>query len=135
MAVDNSLQKERAGHHAGGLDVTQMRIIVKCFECAQQRVDAAAVTIRNCTDDDQWSYRFICPQCQLPTVAATHAEGALAAVAAGSSLETWRLPAELAEHAPSGPAFTAADQIELRLALAEPDWIEALCNPYTHDDE
>ena len=30
---------------------------------------------------------------------------------------------------------TAADQIELRLALAEPDWIEAMCNPYTPGDE
>ena len=115
--------------------MTQMHIIVKCIECEQLRIDAAAVTIRNCTDDDQWSYRFICPKCELPTVATTHAQGALAAVAAGSSLETWQFPAELAEHPSSGPAFTAADQIELRLALAEPDWIEAMCNPYTRGDE
>ena len=115
--------------------MTQVHVIVKCIECAQQRVDVAAVTIRNCTDDDQWSYRFICPQCQRPSVAVTHAQGALAAIAAGSALETWRLPAELAEHPSSGPAFTAADQLELRLALAEPDWIDALCNPYAHGDE
>lgn len=110
--------------------MTHMHIIVKCDECAQQRVEPAAVTIRNCTDDDQWSYRFICPQCRRPTVAATHAQGALAAVAAGSTLETWRLPAELTEHPSSAPPFTAADEIELRRTLAEPDWFETLCNPY-----
>ncbi len=115
--------------------MAQMHILVKCLDCEQQRVKAAAVTIRNCADDDQWSYRFICPQCARPTVSATHARGALEAVAAGSSLETWCFPAELSEQPISAPAFTAADQIELRLALTEPDWMDALCNPYAPGDE
>ena len=32
------------------------------------------VTIRGCLDDDKWSYRFTCPDCDLPTVEDTSVE-------------------------------------------------------------
>ncbi len=111
-----------------------MQIVVRCPDCADQRVDPAAVTIRNCVDNNLWSYRFICPFCRRPSVSPVAAELAGAAVSAGSPLETWQFPAELAERSHRWPPFTIADQLELRIALAQPDWVEALCNPYPRGD-
>ena len=72
-------------------------IIVNCRDCGQIRIPVAGVTIRGCLDDDKWSYRFTCPDCDLPTVEDTSAARALDAVEIGVRLETWRYPIELDE--------------------------------------
>jgi hypothetical protein len=89
------------------------------------RVAPGEVTIRNCVDDDGWSYWFICPSCRLRAAARTRRGSAFDAIYAGSTLDTWRLPAELDER-PAGPPLTFIDFLELRLLLLEPDWIDQL---------
>jgi hypothetical protein len=102
-------------------------IIVNCRDCGQIRIPVAGVTIRGCLDDDKWSYRFTCPECDLPTVEATSADRALDAVEIGVSLETWRYPIELDERH-DGPKLNLVDVLELHRALNEPDWFETLAH-------
>ena len=109
-----------------------VRIVVKCPDCGETRVAPDEVTLRRCLDDETWSYRFTCPSCRRPTLASTQVAAALGAVAAGSRLEAWQLPAELFEpHA--GPPLTAADERELRELLQTPDWFDVLARAGTGD--
>lgn len=89
------------------------------------RVLCDRVTIRKCVDTDAWSYWFVCPKCRGRSAARTSASAAMGAVAAGSNLQTWSLPAELNEH-PDGPPFKLVDLVELRLLLIDDDWIDQL---------
>jgi hypothetical protein len=101
------------------------RVVVNCSTCGNIQVASSDVTVRNCVDDDGWSYWFICPSCRRRAAAGTRRRPALAAVRAGSRLNTWRLPAELDER-PDGPPLTLVDLLELHLLLLEPDWTDLL---------
>ena len=100
-------------------------IIVNCRDCGQIRMPVAGVTIRGCLDDDKWSYRFTCPDCDLPTVEDTSSARALDAVEIGVTLETWRYPIELDEKH-DGPKLNLVDVLDLHRALSRPDWFETL---------
>ena len=102
-----------------------MVIVVKCQECEESRVVAHDVTLRRCTDDGSWSYRFTCTRCRRLTVAPTHEEVAVSAIAAGSGFEQWNRPADLATR-PTGPPFTNDDVLSLRQRFLDPNWIDAL---------
>jgi predicted RNA-binding Zn-ribbon protein involved in translation (DUF1610 family) len=106
--------------------------LVDCPECGEGRIDPVDVTVRARIDSDEWSYRFTCPTCSKPTVAATSREAALEAVEAGSTLETWRRSAECDDPAHDGPPLSLADLLELRVSLSEPAWVETLA---TSDNE
>jgi hypothetical protein len=101
-----------------------MRIVVRCPNCAEVRVEANAVVLRNCMDTDQWSYRFRCPECDRTTVASTGRRSGLAAAAVGVAVETWQLPRPSVT--PAGAPFTALDALALRATLNERDWFETL---------
>ena len=101
------------------------QIIVSCQDCGQTRVAIDEVTVRNCLDDAQWSYRFTCNECGRPSVEPTSESRARDALELGVALEAWRYPAELAEpHA--GPPLELDDLLELHRALVAPDWFDAL---------
>lgn len=100
-----------------------MRVVVKCPDCAELRVGPSDVTVRNCLDDDGWSYRFTCPACRRPVVAPTNRRAAVEAIAAGSSLENWRFPLERNE-CPDSPPLSLEDLVELHQLLSEPDWFD-----------
>jgi hypothetical protein len=97
---------------------------VTCPACGVVRVRADLVVVRNCLDDESWSYRALCSQCHTLFVGNTPAALALPAVAAGLAVELWSLPVLSARH--SGEAIHAVDALELHLALLEPDWFEQL---------
>jgi hypothetical protein len=100
-------------------------VVVRCPECGQVRVSPRDVTIRNCVDDDTWSYWFVCPACQRRAASPTRRSSALDAICAGSALDTWALPSELEER-PDGEPLTLVDLLQLRLILIEPDWLDQL---------
>ena len=106
-------------------DTDLKRIVVSCSTCGEVRVASSEVTIRNCMDNDDWSYWFVCPCCWRRSAARTRRGSAFDAVCAGSPLERWRLPAEFDER-PDGPPLTFVDVLELHLLLIEPDWIDQL---------
>ncbi len=101
------------------------RIIVNCPDCRQVRVDPADVTLRNCVDDESWSYRFTCPHCDRLAAAETESSAALGAVTAGALVERWHLPAELRERH-DGPDLKLQDLLDLHELLNERDWFDAL---------
>ena len=100
---------------------------VHCPDCAVVRVPANEVTLRNCADDGRWDYWFLCPQCGRLSAGESTSWLAVEAFAAGSALEVWHLPDEL-EETHDGPPLSLVDLVELHLALAEPDWYDALVN-------
>jgi hypothetical protein len=106
-------------------DAGPKHLVVNCSTCGDVKVASSDVTVRNCVDNDHWSYWFICPACRRRAGARTRRCSALAAVHAGSTLNTWHLPAELDEQR-TGPPLTLIDLLELHLLLLEPDWIDHL---------
>jgi hypothetical protein len=97
---------------------------VTCPACGVVRVRSDRVVIRNCLDDQSWSYRARCSGCDTTFVGATPSVLALPAVAAGIVVELWSLPQPSARHA--GATLHAVDALELHLALLEPDWFDEL---------
>jgi hypothetical protein len=102
-----------------------MQILVKCPDCPAARMSPADVTLRNCVDDDNWSYRFTCASCGNRTVAPTNKWLALEVVAVGAKVERWTLPTELHETR-GGPPITLDDLLDLHEALLEADWFDTL---------
>jgi hypothetical protein len=99
-------------------------VCVTCPACGVVRVRANCVVVRNCTDDQTWSYRAMCSNCDTVFVAATPSVLALPAIAAGLPVELWTRPTLSARH--EGSPIHAVDALELHLALLEPDWFEQL---------
>jgi hypothetical protein len=83
------------------------------------------VVLRRCVDNNTWTYRGRCPECRLLVAGVTSQRAADAAVGSGGQVEEWTLPREVDER-PSGPPFSLADVLELRLALIEDTWIDDL---------
>ncbi len=102
----------------------EVGVLTQCPDCGRMRLDARAVTLRHCLDDDAWSYRFTCPVCCRRTVVPTWASLALAGVEAGLSVESWTLPREASDG--SAPPFTRADILDLHFALLDPEFVERL---------
>jgi hypothetical protein len=115
-----------AGMEANMDDETRSaRVVVSCSSCGNVRAATTDVTIRNCVDNDAWSYWFICPVCRNRAAANTCRRSAMHAIDAGSTLELWHLPAELDEQ-PKGPPISLIDLLELHLLFLEPNWVDNL---------
>jgi hypothetical protein len=97
---------------------------VTCPACGVVRVRADRVVVRNCTDDQSWSYRALCSRCETVFVANTPSVLALPAIAAGLPVELWTRPKLSGRH--EGSPLEAVDALQLHLALLEPDWFEQL---------
>ena len=105
---------------------------VTCPACGVVRVRSDRVVIRNCVDDETWSYRARCSGCDTVFVGITPAALALPAVAAGLMVELWTLPQPSHRHA--GSPLHAVDALELHLALLESDWFDDFARVEPLDD-
>jgi hypothetical protein len=105
---------------------------VTCPACGVVRVRSSRVVVRNCVDDQSWSYRAVCSQCDTMFVAMTPAVLALPAIEAGLPVELWTLPTLSGRY--SGSPIHAVDALELHLALLEPDWFDELARVEPHGD-
>jgi hypothetical protein len=99
-------------------------VSVTCPACGVVRVRADLVVVRNCVDDQSWSYRARCSSCDATFIGATPASLARPAVEAGLAVELWTLPKPSARR--TGSPLRAVDALELHLALLESDWFEQL---------
>jgi len=97
---------------------------VTCPDCGVVRVRADHVVVRNCADDQSWSYRARCSSCDIVFIGATPVSLALPAVAAGLMVEVWTLPKPRARR--EGSRLQVVDALELHLALLESDWFDEL---------
>ena len=105
---------------------------VTCPACGVVRVRSDRVVIRNCIDDEAWSYRARCSRCETTFVENTPSALALAAIAAGMIVELWSLPRPSHRHA--GVPLHLVDVLELHLALLEPDWLDELARVEPRDE-
>ena len=95
-------------------------VIVECPDCGASRVSPYEVALRNCVTSNQWEYRARCPRCACTFLGGTSARAALAAAVAGSPIEYWELPAELAEQPFDAPALTL-DEVRSMVGVLHDD--------------
>lgn len=104
-----------------------MATVIKasCHDCGDVELAVGDLEVRVCTRDDQGSYVFRCPTCQMSVVKPAERRIVDMLVASGVSLVEWRLPAELFEPR-DGLPITHDDLIDFHRLLEEDDWFEAV---------
>ncbi len=105
---------------------------VTCPACGVVRVRASRVVVRNCLDDQTWSYRARCSECDLMFIGYTSAALALPAIAAGLAVESWTLPVPSARG--SGAPLQVVDVLEFHLAMLDADWFDQLARIEPHGE-
>jgi len=88
-----------------------------CGQCGDVELTTADVRVRVCIEDNQGSYLFRCPACQMAVVKPAEPRIVDLLVASGVELSTWTMPAELREERPTGPAITHDDLLDFHLLL------------------
>jgi hypothetical protein len=107
----------------GKIPVATIR--ANCPTCGDVDLMSCDVTVRLCADDNQGSYVFRCPDCEMAVAKAADAQIVDLLVASGVRLVVWALPAEL--HEPhEGPAITYDDLLDFHYAIQQPGWFQRL---------
>jgi hypothetical protein len=91
-----------------------------CSDCGDVELTTSDVRVRVCIEDNQGSYQFRCPTCQMSVVKTAEPRIVDLLVASGVELSTWSLPAELFEDR-FGLPLTHDDLLDFHLLLAEDD--------------
>jgi hypothetical protein len=87
-----------------------------CGDCGDVELTSADVSVRVCTMDNQGTYAFRCPKCQMIVVKPAEHRTIDLLVASGVPLSHWDLPAELDER-PVGPPLTHDDLLSFHHLL------------------
>ena len=102
-------------------------IRASCAECGDVELTTDDVTVRVCADDNQGSYSFICPSCQMAVVKSAEPQIVELLVASGVRLSTWRLPAELSEPRGVGRPIDHDDLLDFHDLLADDQqWMDEI---------
>lgn len=102
-------------------------IRASCPDCGDVELTTADMTVRVCSEDQRGAYAFRCPSCELAVTKAAEPRIVDLLVSSGVELQVWRLPAELREAHPTGPAFTHDDLLSFHELLQQDGWIQRLC--------
>lgn len=104
-----------------------MATVIKasCQDCGDVELTVRDLRVRVCTHDDQGSYVFRCPTCQMSVVKAAEPRVVDMLVASGVQLVQWQLPAELFEPH-SGGRITHDDLIDFHHLLQDDGWFDSL---------
>ena len=92
-------------------------IRASCGDCGDVELTTADVRVRVCNADNQGSYLFRCPSCDMTVVKTAEPRTIDLLVASGVSYETWNLPLELAEPRGTGDNLTHDDLIDFHAFL------------------
>src|SRR4029453_10532657 len=86
-------------HAKGREGRAKMATVIKasCHDCGDVELAGNDLEGRGCTQDDQGSYVFRCPSCQMSVVKPAERRIVDMLVASGVPLVEWELPAELFE--------------------------------------
>ena len=91
-----------------------------CGDCGDVELTTSDVRVRVCIEDNQGSYLFRCPTCQMAVVKSAEPRIVDLLVASGVELSTWSLPAELFEDRCGSP-LSHDDLLDFHLLLATDD--------------
>lgn len=72
-------------------------IRASCADCGDVELTTHDVQVRICDDNNEGTYSFRCPHCEMIVVKGAETRTIDLLVASGVSFTTWHLPAELAE--------------------------------------
>lgn len=72
-------------------------IRASCGDCGDVELTTADVSVRICDDNNEGTYSFRCPHCEMTVVKSAETRTIDLLVASGVSYTTWQLPAELSE--------------------------------------
>jgi predicted RNA-binding Zn-ribbon protein involved in translation (DUF1610 family) len=103
--------------------VTTIR--ASCPSCGDVQLKARDLSVRVCSDTDEGSYAFRCPECGVAVAKDASRRIVDLLVSNGVRMDVWRLPAELAEPH-DGPALCPDDLLDFHLLLQTDGWFEAL---------
>lgn len=94
-------------------------IRANCPDCGDVQIpQAEELTVRICADDDAGSYNFRCPICGARVAKEASRRIVDLLLSSGCPLETWRLPAELAER-PVGAPVTHDDLLSFHESFVD----------------
>jgi len=106
-----------------GFPVAAIR--ASCPTCGDVELTSRDLTVRLCAADNQGSYAFRCPVCEL--IVSKLAEPAIIELlsSSGVPVTVWELPAELAE-THTGATITYDDILDFHYAMQQDGWFERL---------
>ncbi len=100
-------------------------IRASCPGCGDVELTIAQVRVSVCATNNQGSYSFRCPFCQIVVDKEASQRVVEVLVASGVAVAVWRMPLELAEHR-SGPTIGHDDLLAFHFALESGDCMKAL---------
>ena len=101
-------------------------IRASCADCGDVELTTRDVEVRVCTDDNQGTYSFRCPGCDLVVVKAAEPRIVELLVASGVRLSTWSLPAELTEPRSVASRSPTTTCLDFHALMQRDDWIDNL---------
>lgn len=108
-----------------GREILVATIRASCPTCGDVELTSRDVTVRVCAADNQGSYAFRCPACELAVSKPADPKIVDLLVSSGVRLSVWHLPAELAERH-DGPPITYDDLLDFHYAIQKEGWFERL---------
>ena|SRR5579885_1921330 len=109
-------------------------IRASCPTCGDVELTSRDVTVRVCAADNQGSYAFRCPACELAVSKLADPKIVDLLVSSGVRLAVWHLPAELFE-GHEGSAITYDDLLEFHYAIQQDGWFERLVSSVGLEDQ
>jgi len=104
-----------------------MTTVIKasCHDCGDVELTVSDLEVRVCTQDEQGTYVFRCPSCQMSVVKPAERRVVDMLVASGVPLVEWALPAELFE-ARDGAPICHDDLIDFHRLLQDDGWFDSV---------
>lgn len=100
-------------------------IRASCPTCGDVELTSRDVSVQVCATNNQGSYAFRCPTCELAVSKLAEQRIVDLLVSSGVRLSVWSLPAELDEPR-TGPALNYDDLLEFHRQLQADDWFAKL---------
>lgn len=100
-------------------------IRASCPECGDVELTVGQVRVVLCSTNNQGSYTFKCPSCELAVNKAAQPRVIDVLLASGVALAVWRMPAELDERH-SGPPICHDDLLAFHFDLERADCMKEL---------
>jgi hypothetical protein len=104
-----------------------MTTVIKasCHDCGDVELTVRDLEVRVCSRDEQGTYVFRCPSCQMSVVKPAERRVVDMLVASGVELVEWDLPAELFEPRDGAP-ICHDDLIDFHRLLQNDGWFDSV---------
>ncbi|MCU0271384.1 MAG: hypothetical protein MUF83_22460 [Acidimicrobiales bacterium] len=96
-------------------------IRASCYDCGDVELTTSDVQVRVCTIDNQGTYSFRCPHCEMTVVKPAEPRTVDLLVASGVAYSTWSPPLELSEPRGFGAPITHDELLEFHELLHDDD--------------